>query len=59
MRRPWDGAKPNRAFGHCRFGWRLSVWRVRMKKYIMLAVAGFIWKKLKSRYMGKGRTRRA
>ena len=26
-----------------------------MRKYIMLAIAGYVWKKVQSRYLNKGR----
>ena len=29
-----------------------------MRKYIMLAIAGYFWKKVQSRYLNKGRGRR-
>lgn len=29
-----------------------------MKKYIMLAIAGYVWKKMQARYLNKGRTSR-
>lgn len=29
-----------------------------MRKYIMLAIAGYVWKKVQSRYLNKGRAGR-
>jgi len=29
-----------------------------MRKYIVLAIAGYVWKKIQSRYLNKGRARR-
>lgn len=29
-----------------------------MRKYIMLAIAGYVWKKVQARYLNKGRTGR-
>jgi hypothetical protein len=28
-----------------------------MRKYIMLAIAGYVWKKVQARYLNKGRSR--